>query len=30
MKETRSVLPCVNGLHAGDVDQEREKQTLKA
>jgi hypothetical protein len=30
MKEARSILPGVNGLHAGDVDQKREKQPLKA
>jgi hypothetical protein len=24
MKEARSILPGVNGLHAGDVDQKRE------
>jgi len=30
MKETRSILLSVNGLHAGDVDREMESQPLKA
>jgi hypothetical protein len=30
MKKTRSILPGVNGLHAGGVDREMASQPLKA
>jgi len=29
MKETRSVLPGVNGLHADDIDRENRKPTVE-